>query len=425
MTHKSDMKFVPLPQNDFAEFIETYYNECRQRMPQIEAIAGKWRFEDLRSGMSDFDTRFICANNMSADDWCRMSMIVGQVHLDLCEKYPKWARKLEHPPGINLTWDELRGEKTYYPEYKQWTFYHCSEPESLKQVQDIFSQRPWDIKDEYFHLKKFLTYYGPYDRSIDPGANLGLYSNRYPLHSRLMHYFAPPVQSAVSIIRQKPVKGKMETFQLAGKIFKDIDIFDEVIEIVQKNYELPHLYQEPDLFELEARLFKGLKTVVSHLRESITVLPGARQGGPDEWRQAIKKVAVEPSLKIFDHAKFARLMKGRLYFYTHVPLHFDSLWFLQVELSRIGNMFFRVPFGTFWEITRGEKMENPADIVPQLNHDILTEKEVECTLAFDRLTQQVCQGREKEIAGQIAEIYDGFFHALYKISTNINELKGM
>lgn len=424
------MTFKPLPPNDFRQFIQIYYNECRSRIPEIEAIAGKWTFEDLIPGMSDFDTRFICSNSMTADQWCRMSMAVGQVHLDLCEKYPEWARILEHLPGINLTWDELTDEFTYYPEYRQWSFYHCSKPSLLKQAKEKLARRQWDIKDEYFHLKKFLLYYGPYDRDIDPGVNLGSYENKYPLHSRLMHYFTPPVQSAVSILKRQPIRGKMETLKLAHEMFPETNIFNEVIDIVQKNYETPGLYKDPALSKLEIRLFDGLKLVASRLAPKITILPkilspegrGKGEGvntNLEDWKKFLKKVPIDPSLVIFDNAKFARLMKGRLYFYTHVPSHFDSIWCIQIELGRIGNNFFRVPFRIFWEITHGERIENPADIVPQLAPEILDEEEVRCTLAFDKLTRMEYHGREVEIARKIVDIFDGFFHGLYKISEKV------
>jgi len=316
---KSARIVEPLPPNDFGEFIQTYYNECRSRMPEIEAIAGKWASEHLLPGMSDFHTRFICSNSMTADDWCQMSMRVGQIHLDLCEKYPKWARILEHLPGINLTWDELTDEVTYYSEYKQWTFYHSSKPQLPKQAREKIAHRPWDMKDDYFHLNKCLLYYEPYDRAIDPAVNLGPYENRYSLHSRLMHYFTPPLQSAVSILQQEPIRGKMQTLRLARSLFPGTNIFDDVIEIIQQYYEVPQLYEEPILSKLEGRLFDGLKLVASRLAQAITILPNARNTAPEDWKVSFKQISVDPSLAIFDKAKFARLMKGRLYFYTHKP----------------------------------------------------------------------------------------------------------
>src|SRR6266852_403520 len=190
------MRFAPRPENDFAEYIRTYYRECRFRFDRIEGMAGKWMFRDLVPGMSDFDTRFIVRDDMTLDDWCRMSSTIGEAHLALCRKYPAWARNLEHLPGINLTWSELMAERSYYPEFLQWTYYHSDYPERISAALDHFARRPWDTKDEYFQLKKFCLYYGRYNRTIDPPVNLGTQANKYPLHSRLMHYFSPPVMSA-------------------------------------------------------------------------------------------------------------------------------------------------------------------------------------------------------------------------------------
>ena len=67
------MQFEPKPRNDFEDFFERYYAECRSRIPKIQAIAAKWAFEDLIPGLSDFDTRFIVADDMTFEDWCKMS----------------------------------------------------------------------------------------------------------------------------------------------------------------------------------------------------------------------------------------------------------------------------------------------------------------------------------------------------------------
>ena len=115
------MKFAPKPENDFAEFIRIYYRECRYRFDKIEGIAGKWMFRDLTPGMSDFDTRLIASDDMTVDDWCKLSTAVGEVHLMLCEKHHVWARNLEYPPGVNPTWSELASERTYSSEYSHWT----------------------------------------------------------------------------------------------------------------------------------------------------------------------------------------------------------------------------------------------------------------------------------------------------------------
>jgi len=390
-------------------------NKCRLQAPKIDAIAGKWTFEDLIPDMSDFDSRFICADGMTADDWCRMSAAVGKVHLELCKSHPQWARILEHLPGINLTWDELTDKAGYYPEYRQWSFYHCSRPELLEQAKEKLAQRRWDAKDEYFHLKRFLYYYEPYNRSIDPAVNLGPYENKYSLHSRLMHYFTPPLQSAMCILKRQPVAGKMQTLRMACEMFPETKLFDEVIEVVQRHYEVPELYREPALSELETRLFDGLKLIASQLARVITILPNTQNTTPQQWKASFQEVPVAPSLLIFDNAKFSRLMKGRLYFYAYAPSHFDSTWLLRNELKRIGNNFFTVPFRVFWKMVYGENVKQPAEIVPKLSPKILNEEEVRCTLEFDQITRSDFQGREIEAAHKTVDIFDGFFHALYKI----------
>src|ERR1051325_12124382 len=112
--YRNIMKFTPAPPNDFAEFIQTYFARCRERVPGIEANAGKWTFEDLIPGLSDFDTRFLVNDALSPRDWCQMSMEVGRVHLELATQYKDWARNLEHLPGVDLKWDEVFDQRLYF-----------------------------------------------------------------------------------------------------------------------------------------------------------------------------------------------------------------------------------------------------------------------------------------------------------------------
>jgi hypothetical protein len=411
------MKFAPKPENDFADYIRTYYRECRYRFDRIEAISGKWMFRDLVPGLSDFDTRFILNNQMTADDWCVMSSAIGAAHLALCQQYPAWARNLEHLPGVNLTWAELTAERSYYPEFRQWTFYHAEHPNRISAALDQFARRPWDIKDEYFHLKKFCLYYGRYDRAIDPPINLSVHSNKYPLHSRLMHYFSPPVLSAVCLLEQSTFGGKMDAFEWAARLFPKLRCWEMVSEILHANYETPTWYAEPDVTELEDALEEGLHALAKALRDSITLVPP--QAGLDiaAWKSALQHAPLDPALVIFDNAKFARLMKGRLWFYVHAPPHFATGWLIQNELRRIGQNFFRTPFQTYWQIRAGERIENPAAILDQLSGDPLTQTEIAATREFDRLTSTpVRPGAETGMAAAIVAVFDDFFRALHKIS---------
>lgn len=416
------MKFAPKPENDFRRFYELYYSECRRRFPRITAIAAKWRFEDLIPGLSDFDTRFIVQDGMTVQDWCDMSEAVGETHLDLCNRYPHWARNLEHLPGINLAWTELTDPATYYPEYPQWTFYDTTDPARLAAAQRYLSGRAWGAEDEFFHLKKFCLFYGRYNRTIDPAVNLGAFENKYPLHSRFMHYFCPPLQSAMCILLKRPIAGKMETVRLACETFSE-PVFKEMLDAVERHYEIPELYAEPGVTQLEDRLEGALDMLRRRLAPALTVIPHAEKTSVAEWKAALNAAPVNPVMRVFDAARFCRLMKGRLKFYGRAPAHFDSTWPIENELLRLKRSFFDIPFGTCWEMQTGEKVKDPAAALDRLADGLLTPDELRCTKEFVRLTPGHWEaGRQRQIALEIAEVFDGFFSALTTVTNRVSAL---
>ena len=409
------MRFEPRPDNDFKEFLELYYGECHRHVPQIAAIAGKWTFTDLIPGMSDFDARFIVEDGMSVQDWCDMSGAVGEVHLDLCRRYPHWARNLEHLPGINLTWSEILDPRFYYAEYPQWTFYRTTRPEKLAHLERYLAQRPWDEKDEYFHLSKFCLYYGRYDRRIDPPVNLGSFESKYPLHSRFMHYFCPPLQSALSILKRRPIRGKMEAVRLAQKLFPDRKVFFEMEEAVRRHYEMPELYEEPGLTLLEDRLEEALGFLRDRMAPELSLVRNAGDRTVPEWKAEVQTTPISPFLRAFSAARFARLMKGRLRFYAAAPPHFDSTWPIENELLRLRGSFFDIPAKVYCEVTGGDIPQDSADILSRLHPDILDDDELRCTREFIRLLPGSWKnGEQRQIALALADIFDGFFSGLNK-----------
>jgi len=423
---KHDMTFARKPENDFPSFIQTYYDECRKRFDGIEAIAGKWMFRDLIPGMSDFDARFICRDGMTADGWCEMGDAVGEAHLDICRKYACWARMLEHTPGINLTWDELTSERHYYPEFGMWTFYHTTRPDKLTAAQDYLKNRSWGIKDEYFHLKKFCLYYGRYDRQIDPGCNLFPHANKYPLHSRLMHYFTPPVQSAVCILEKRNIAGKFDSLEIAERLLPDLRCWAAIRQILHADYALPSWMEEPGLTTLEDYLAEALAAIAAKLREVITLVPAEAGVNISAWKEALNRVQIDPAMAIFEGIKFCRLMKGRLRFYARSPWHFEHQWCIENELKRIGNNFFKLPFGMYWRLRSGESVDDPLSILDNLKGDLLTEDEIAAVRQFVRLTPGTWKkGNECESALAIAEVFDDFFKALYKISDDAMRLSAL
>jgi hypothetical protein len=361
---------------------------------------------------------------MTVQDWCDMSSAVGAVHLDLCNRYPHWARNLEHLPGINLTWTELTDPAMYYPEYPQWTFYRTEDPARLAAAERYLAERPWSLEDQCFHLKKFCLYYGRYDRRIDPAVNLHEFESKYPLHSRFMHYFCPPLQSALCLLLRRPVTGKMETVRLACEMFPEEPVFREMRDVVDRHYEVPALYVEPDISRLEDRLEAALDLLRRRLAPVVAdVVPDADNKTVAQWKTDLNRAPVSATMKVFDSARFSRLMKGRLQFYARAPAtHFDSTWPIENELRRLKRSFFDVPFGTYWEVTAGEKVQDPVTIVPRLVPALLTAEEARCSLEFARLTPgHWAPGTQRQVALDIAAVFDGFFHALNKVAEAVAE----
>jgi hypothetical protein len=413
------MNFAPKPENEFYEFIRTYYRECHGHFQQIEAIAGKWMYRDLMPGLSDFDSRFVVADGMTDDDWIEMSDQVGQVHLDLCRQHPCWSRMLEHLPGINLSWSELISEGNYYPEYKQWTFYDTLDPERVSSVQTHFLKRAWDVKDEYYHLKRFCTYFGRYNRSIDPEINLHVQKNKYPLHSRIMHYFNPPVHSAICLMDRNNMPGKMNAFELARVYFPNLPIWDQVDEILDGDYKVPKYYSEPCLSSLEDAMEHGLAVIASRLRKELGFSKKKEAEDIFILKQAVQQYDIDPVLRVFESCRFSRLMKGRLYFYLHAPAYFDSSGLIQIELGRIGNMFFKIPFQAYWKIRTGEDKAGPSKILEGMKGDPLSEDEYASTKEFARLTSCDWHGKERSITERIVSVYDGFYKALSRMTASL------
>lgn len=418
------MNFAPKPENDFAQYIHTYYERCRDAFDGIEGIAGKWMYRDLVPGMSDFDARFIVRDGMTTEDWCRMSTAVGEAHLALCQGHRCWARNLEHLPGINLTWSELTSETTYYPEFNQWSFYHSVFPERISAALEGLARRPWNFKDEYLYLKRFCSYYGRYNRSIDPPINLGVHENKYPLHSRLMHYFTPAVQSAVCLLERQSFAGKFDSLEIAQHRFPSLKCWGAVNEILHANYEIPKWYQEPFLSELEDELETALKVIAVELRNCITLVP--REAGTDvsAWKKSLQSAVVDPSLVILESARFSRLMKGRLRFYAQAPPHFDTAWLIDHEVRRIGHNFFHIPFSAYWKIRTGEILKDATSVLDKLRGELLTPEEAEASREYARLTsidRQDCH--DKHTAQAVADVFDDFFKALTKIRDAVSELE--
>jgi hypothetical protein len=405
------MHFEPAPSNDFADFIAEYHGRCQARVPLIRAVAGKWSFEDLIPGLSDFDTRFIVDDAMTARDWAAMSLEVGHVHTELARQRPHWARNLEHLPGVNLTVSEVTHPLLYYPEFSQWTLYG-GEPAAVSRVSTTLASAGWSPRAELYHLKRVATFFGSYQRGIDPPVNLGPWESKYPLHSRYMHYFAPPVQAMVSLALRRTVRGKLEALRLAWRVLPNSGVLEQLFDVLSRHYECPSLYVEPGLSELERQLERYLSEAWATLADKVTLI--AVDG--HDTRQAIARkleaVPIDPFELFFAVAKFGRLMKGRLLFYASEVAWFQTDFLIANELGRIVSNFYSKPLLAYGLSRYGERLD-AAVVLDRLRGNLLTEAQAQGMLRFAQVASEpLVAGQYKQQARKVADCYDPVLESL-------------
>jgi hypothetical protein len=354
---------------------------------------------------------------MSPTDWNRLSALVGEAHLELCRQRPDWARNLEHPPGMAWTWAEWASDRHYYPELWQWTLYATEASERARACQEILSRRGWTTQDERYHLSKFCAFYGRYDRAIDPPVNLGNQARRYPLHSRILHYFNAPVHAAVCLLERRNLPSKREAFDRAAQLFPELNCWPILEAILQADYETPEWYTEPRLTELEDWMETALIVMAERIRSAITLLPPQTGTAVAEWKTALANLPPDATPTIRIPIKYARMLKGRLWFYLHAPAHFDTDFLIPHELRRIGDYFCRQSFCAFWRIRTGEALEVEA-VLERLRGELFTTSEVAVARAFLRLAPGVWEpGTERQTVAEIVALWDDYYPALAKLDT--------
>jgi len=418
-----NLEFVPCPNNNFDEHIQEYFERSNAACPKIEAIYGKWNMEDLIPGMSDFDTRFLVSSGTIPEDWVEMSREVGRVHTEICREYPDRARILEHLPGLNFTWDEVADPIFYYPEFHQWSFYYVNSAKNEVFMKNL-AAHSWSTTDELFSIKKFTLYFTPYDREIDPPINLGPYENKYPLHSRFMHYFCPPVQCAVSILSKRMVKGKYESLRLAREMLPYPEVIDMIFDSIEKHYETPELYKEPRLSEVEDQLFKYLNEVYRIIQPHITVIdaPLPSENLRDLLLERLGEIGTGIMTRFYEGIKFCRMMMGRLLFYAEEISHFDSSWLIRHELGRIRRLFFETTFSTFAVIAWDKKL-TPEESLERCRGEFLSEYDYLAVKEFaDIFSETYSETEIKKFSKKVAARMAPFQTAIERLALRAREL---
>jgi hypothetical protein len=422
------VRFTPRPPNPFPEFIATYFARCQAACPRIIAIAGKWRFEDLIPGLSDFDTRFVVESETSPEEWAAISRAVGHVHTALALERPDWVRILEHTPGVNMALDELADDLHYSPQMHAWSWYGTARDDVRQHIQRIAN--PWTAADELYHLKKFAQYWGPYQRGIDPPVNLGAFENKYALHSRYLHYFAPAVHAAVSIRLRQNVCGKFESLRFAREVFPMPEVIDSVIAAVSCHYEVPESYDESRMAAIESSLGEYLDQAFDVLAPSVSITDVSGVKKVADLRRLLSLLAVNVPAQFIEKTMFMRLMAGRLRFFSQQISAFDSEWLIRNELGRLGTWACHQPLIGFADVRLKRKASFEQAIEILLGRFLSPGEAVAFQEAARLSISPMAVGEERSRARAIAEHFEPVQTALDRLSAELkmwcrSQLMGM
>jgi len=297
----------------------------------VVALAAKWRKADLVPGLSDMDFRIICDDQTTVDDWVEIDRAMGRIHLEMVRGHPEWNRINEHPAGAGMTVAEVMDERFYNPEYAVWDLW-WGRRDWLDDLKSYVAARPFGRSDEHAHLSRFLTYYSPYIHGIDPAHNLGVFENKYPLHSRCWHYFAPPMLSAACVLAQRNFPGKLEGLAWLRDRGHIPEHVAAVLAQVDAHYETPELELPQRLAAFEEFLFTGFQQIYRPMCDAarhLDVDPGAR---PEALKKQLAGEDAAPLERFMESLRWARTRAGRYYFYANAPEHFSATHFMVAEL---------------------------------------------------------------------------------------------
>lgn len=190
------------------------------------------------------------------------------------------------------------------------------------------------------------------------------------------------------------------------------------------NYQAPHYLREPGVSELEVHLEKYLQQAVNTLLEAGAGLDCAPNPAVQQLKNAVRRGdagASEVSVaQLFENIKFARLMKGRLWFYGQDVLWFDSEFLIRNELNRIRANFYETPLRLFARLVYQEDMEAERAL-QMMQGDVLEADEVAACRRFAAIAAIPKTDDELKLrALAIAEIFDPFLCALEKIMQRAN-----
>jgi hypothetical protein len=228
-----------------------------------------------------------------------------------------------------------------------------------------------------------------------------------------MHYFAPAVHAGVCLMQQETTPGKLDAYRRARELFPHAETIDLDLGCIDSHYRRPEFLDEPGVTELDRQLEAYLTAMVNVLREKDGAPPCPRDATVAQVKAAVKQLPGSAGLaQLFENVKFARLMQGRLWFYSQEVAWFDSLPLIRIELSRIRPNFLEQPLCMYARLIYGQEADlNGA--LELLRGDVFDGAQIEALQTFAALANPDCPDSGlKQRAREIADIFDPFLHAI-------------
>jgi hypothetical protein len=186
----------------------------------------------------------------------------------------------------------------------------------------------------------------------------------------------------------------------------------EVIDGIAAHYGMSECYSPTGLTALDDRLERYLTGVVSQLIHSDPNFEGTMPT-PATVRGAVGKKEIGlGAANIFENLKFARFMKGRLWFFSHDVSHFNSPPLIRTELNRMRKNFLEAPLAELGRRVSGR--EAPwQDVMNFLHEQGFSSEEITAMKTFHlQADPDTSDSDLRTQARAISETYDDFLPAL-------------
>jgi hypothetical protein len=416
------MPTLPIPDwspREFFELAETYSERVAQEVPGFLATVAKWRSEDLIPGLSDIDTRIVC-RDMSPEEWMVFDQTVSDVHLSLVRERPEWSRKLEHEPGCCLTPGEAFDERLYHAEMAHWTFY-CGDHDFIFRLREYMRGRTWEVRDQLHHLKRWLMFWGPYNREIDPPINIApSMEPKYALHSRAMHYFVPSLQAGLSLMTRRSVHGKREALFRWLERLPNEPVLDETAHMLDVHYNVPALHDRDELYAYEARCYSFLRQIAPQVlaSQSAVELPG--NADLDESMAALRagmaSLKASPLTAVYDGLWGSRARRARYWLYLDAPEHFATEWLVRNEVGFLQRNFTAYTWRAYATLKWDEPDLSLSELLSRAQPDPLSADEAALVTDMFAIAERSKEpGLARSALRAAAERYGDYYAVLDKI----------